>query len=58
MTGRAYSTTTRVTSKCSGHGVRCALNCGRVAGGEQPEHWEGVAMENGRVVELELDGLA
>ena len=25
--------TTRVTSECSGHGVRCALNCRRVAGG-------------------------
>ena len=22
----------------------------------QPEHWEGVAMENGRVVKLELEG--
>ena len=31
-TGREHSTT-RVTSECSGHGVRCALNCRRVAGG-------------------------
>ena len=28
MMGRKYSTT-RVTSKCSGHGMRCALNCRR-----------------------------
>ena len=55
MTGREHSTT-RVTSECSGHGVRCALNCRR--GGrrtEPPEHWEGVTMENGRVVELDLE---
>ena len=43
----------RVTSECSGHGVRCVLNCRR--GGRRttrPEQWEGVTMENGRVVKL------
>ena len=45
-----------VTSECSGHGVRCALNCRR--GGRrtsEPEDWEGVTIENGRVVKLVLE---
>ena len=55
-TGREHSTT-RVTSECSGHGVRCALNCRR--GGRRMSNrriGKGWTMENGRVVELELEG--
>ena len=55
MTGREHSTT-RVTSECSGHGVRCALNCRR--GGRRlrdRSSGAGVTMENGRVVKLLLE---
>ena len=44
MTEREHSTT-KVTPECSGHGVRCALNCReRWPEDEQPEHWKGVTM--------------
>ena len=44
------------TSECSGHGVRCALNCRSWwPEAARPEHWEGVTIENGRVVKLDLE---
>ena len=61
MTGREHSTT-KVTAECSGHGVRTAgqVNCrtgelqDRWSERELPVDWEGVTMENGRVVKLVL----
>ena len=40
---------------CSGHGVRCAPNLQeKWPEAARPEDWEGVTMENGRVVKLVL----
>ena len=56
MTGREHSTT-GATAECSGHGVRCALNCRRKWRWTSNRSWEGVTLENGRVVELDLKGI-